>query len=247
MVPQPDTFPYTMLLQSEVLESNGSTSMGATCGSTLALLDAGVPIKAPVAGIAMGLIAEGDQYAVLTDIQGMEDFSGDMDFKVAGTAEGITALQLDTKIQGIPRPVFVQAFEQAREARLFILDKINEAIPAPRANAPRIITIHIDPEQIGTVIGPGGKTIKRSPPTRAPRSTSSRTARRSTAKGAKRRIESMTVVVQAGEEYEARWSVRRPGGTWRRLVPTRTRRRVRVTGGDRVNDRARRPPFDRQP
>jgi polyribonucleotide nucleotidyltransferase len=179
VVPQPDEFPYTMLLQSEVLESNGSTSMASTCGSTLALLDAGVPIKAPVAGIAMGLINEGDKFAVLTDIQGMEDFSGDMDFKVAGTAEGITALQLDTKIQGIPRPVFVDAFEQARVARLFILDRINEAISAPRAElsqyAPRIITIKIDPEQIGGIIGPGGKTIKRSRPTRARRLTSSRT------------------------------------------------------------------------
>jgi polyribonucleotide nucleotidyltransferase len=165
VLPDPGTWPYTMLLQSEVLESNGSTSMASTCGSTLALLDAGVPIKAPVAGIAMGLINEGDKFAVLTDIQGMEDFSGDMDFKVAGTAEGITALQLDTKIQGIPRQVFVDAFEQAREARLFILDKINAAISTPRGElsmyAPRIITIKVDPEQIGMIIGPGGKTIKK--------------------------------------------------------------------------------------
>jgi polyribonucleotide nucleotidyltransferase len=160
-----------MLLTSEVLESNGSTSMASTCGSTLALLDAGVPIKSPVAGIAMGLIegpknADGShQYAVLTDIQGMEDFSGDMDFKVAGTTEGITALQLDTKIKGIPRSVFVQAFEQAREARLFIIDKIKAVLPQAReslsAYAPRIITLQIDPEQIGSVIGPGGKTIKK--------------------------------------------------------------------------------------
>lgn len=165
VLPDPADWPYTMLLQSEVLESNGSTSMASTCGSTLALLDAGVPIKAPVAGIAMGLINEGDKFAVLTDIQGMEDFSGDMDFKVAGTEKGITALQLDTKIQGIPRPVFVDAFEQARQARLFILGKITEAISAPRTElsnyAPRIITIHIDPEQIGSIIGPGGKTIKK--------------------------------------------------------------------------------------
>jgi polyribonucleotide nucleotidyltransferase len=165
VLPEAGTWPYTMLLTSEVLESNGSTSMASTCGSTLALMDAGVPIKAPVAGIAMGLINEGDQFAVLTDIQGMEDFSGDMDFKVAGTAEGITALQLDTKIQGIPRPVFVDAFEQAREARLFILGKIVEAIAEPRTElspyAPRIITIKIDPEQIGSIIGPGGKTIKK--------------------------------------------------------------------------------------
>lgn len=165
VLPPSDQWAYTMLLQSEVLESNGSTSMASVCGSTLALMDAGVPIKAPVAGIAMGLITEGDKFAVLTDIQGMEDFSGDMDFKVAGTTEGITALQLDTKIQGIPREVFVGAFEQAREARLFILDKIKETIAAPRTDvssfAPRILTIQIDPEQIGTIIGPGGKTIKK--------------------------------------------------------------------------------------
>ncbi len=165
VIPKSDVWPYTMLLQSEVLESNGSTSMASACGSTLALMDAGVPIKAPVAGIAMGLINEGDKFAVLTDIQGMEDFSGDMDFKVAGTAEGITALQLDTKIQGIPRHVFVDAFEQARVARLFILDKITSAIATPReelsAYAPRIITVKIEPDQIGLVIGPGGKMIKK--------------------------------------------------------------------------------------
>ncbi len=174
VIPAREKFPYTMLLTSEVLESNGSTSMGSTCGSTLALMDAGVPLKAPVAGIAMGLIegpegsgegGTGRKYAVLTDIQGMEDFSGDMDFKVAGTAEGITALQLDTKIGGVPRDVFVQAFAQARDARLYILGKITEAIAAPREElsqyAPRIFTMHIEPEQIGLVIGPGGKTIKK--------------------------------------------------------------------------------------
>ena len=163
----PENFAYTMLLTSEVLESNGSTSMASTCGSSLSLMDAGVPLKAHVAGIAMGLIAgekEG-QYAVLTDIQGMEDFSGDMDFKVAGTRDGITALQLDTKIQGIPRDVFVQAFEQARVARFHILDIMDAAIPSARTQmsdyAPRIITLKIDPELIGMVIGPGGKTIKK--------------------------------------------------------------------------------------
>jgi polyribonucleotide nucleotidyltransferase len=174
VLPTREQFPYTMLLTSEVLESNGSTSMASTCGSTLALMDAGVPIKAPVAGIAMGLIegpegsgenGVGRKYAVLTDIQGMEDFSGDMDFKVAGTAEGITALQLDTKIGGVPRDVFVQAFQQARDARLHILSKITEAIATPRENlseyAPRIFTIQIEPDQIGTVIGPGGKMIKK--------------------------------------------------------------------------------------
>jgi len=174
VIPSREEFPYTMLLTSEVLESNGSTSMASTCGSTLALMDAGVPIKAPVAGIAMGLIegpegsgenGQGRKYAVLTDIQGMEDFSGDMDFKVAGTTEGITALQLDTKVGGVPREVFVRAFQQARDARLFILGRMTDAIAAPREElsqyAPRIFTLHIEPEQIGTVIGPGGKTIKK--------------------------------------------------------------------------------------
>jgi len=165
VLPATEAFPYAMLLQSEVLESNGSTSMASVCGSTLALMDAGVPIKAPVAGVAMGLMTIGDQFAVLTDIQGMEDFSGDMDFKVAGTTEGITAIQMDTKIQGIPRQVMEQALEQARQGRLHILGKLNEAIQAPRASlsefAPSIMTIEINPERIGEVIGPGGKMIKR--------------------------------------------------------------------------------------
>lgn len=165
VLPAIEDFPYTMLLQSEVLESNGSTSMASVCGSTLALMDAGVKIKAPVAGVAMGLMTIGDQYAVLTDIQGMEDFSGDMDFKVAGTTEGITAIQMDTKIQGIPREVMVQALEQARQGRLHILGKIAEAITEPRSElsdyAPSIFTIEINPERIGEVIGPGGKTIKK--------------------------------------------------------------------------------------
>ncbi len=165
VLPATEAFPYAMLLQSEVLESNGSTSMASVCGSTLALMDAGVPIKAPVAGVAMGLMTIGDQYAVLTDIQGMEDFSGDMDFKVAGTSEGITAIQMDTKIQGIPREVMEKALEQARQGRLHILGKITEAIGQPRESlsefAPSILTIEINPERIGEVIGPGGKMIKR--------------------------------------------------------------------------------------
>ncbi len=152
VIPSREEFPYTMLLTSEVLESNGSTSMASTCGSTLALMDAGVPIKAPVAGIAMGLIegpegsgesGQGRKYAVLTDIQGMEDFSGDMDFKVAGTTEGITALQLDTKIGGVPRDVFVQAFQQAKDARLYILGKITEAIAAPREEHVSVCAAHL--------------------------------------------------------------------------------------------------------
>ncbi len=164
VLPPLESFPYAMLLQSEVLESNGSTSMASVCGSTLALMDAGVKIKAPVAGIAMGLMTLDDKFAVLTDIQGMEDFSGDMDFKVAGTTEGITAIQMDTKIQGLPREVMVQALEQARQGRLHILGKIGEALTEPRETlskfAPSIFSIEINPERIGLIIGPGGKTIK---------------------------------------------------------------------------------------
>jgi len=157
-------FPYTLLLQSEVLESNGSTSMASVCGSTLALLDAGIKIKAPVAGIAMGLMSDGKVFKVLTDIQGMEDFCGDMDFKVAGTREGITALQLDTKLTGIPEEVLAKALEQAKVARFQILDVIEAEISAPNAaneRAPQITTIQINPEKIGALIGPGGATIKK--------------------------------------------------------------------------------------
>lgn len=164
MIPPEDEFPYTIRLVSEVVSSNGSTSMGSVCGSTLALMDAGVPIKKPVAGIAMGLIKEGDNVAVLTDIQGMEDHLGDMDFKVAGTVDGITALQMDIKISGVSDEVLTRALAQAREARLQILDVIKSAIAEPRAElsdyAPRMTVIKIDPEKIGMVIGPGGKTVR---------------------------------------------------------------------------------------
>lgn len=165
VIPSKEEFPYTLQLTSEVLESNGSTSMGATCGSTLALMDAGVPIKAPVSGIAMGLVTRGDEYAILSDIQGMEDFSGDMDFKVAGTAKGITAIQLDTKIRGLTREIIERTLEQARVGRLYILERMLETIPAPRSSlsrfAPRLFTVHISPERIGDLIGPGGKNIKK--------------------------------------------------------------------------------------
>ncbi len=166
MIPLDDpNFPYTLLLTSEVLESNGSTSMASVCGSTLALMDAGIQIKAPVAGIAMGLMSDGKVFKVLTDIQGMEDFCGDMDFKVAGTRNGITALQLDTKLEGIPDDVLSRALKQAKDARFKILDVIQEAIPAPRStvgeSAPTVTTININPEKIGAVIGPGGAVIKK--------------------------------------------------------------------------------------
>jgi polyribonucleotide nucleotidyltransferase len=164
MIPPEDRFPYTIRLVSEVLSSNGSTSMASVCGSTLALMDTGVPIKAPVGGIAMGLVSDGDRAAILTDIQGMEDHLGDMDFKVAGTKEGITALQMDIKIKGISYEVLEQALDQARDARLKIVDAIIEAIPEPRPQlspyAPRMTIIQVDPDKIGAIIGPGGKTIR---------------------------------------------------------------------------------------
>jgi len=164
VIPPEEEFPYTIRLVSEVLSSNGSTSMASVCGSTLALMDAGVPIKAPVAGIAMGLIKEDDRYTVLTDIQGMEDHLGDMDFKVAGTAKGITALQMDIKIPGITYEILQKALAQAREARLFVLDKMLSVISKPRSEispyAPRITVIKVDPEKIGLIIGPGGRTIR---------------------------------------------------------------------------------------
>ncbi len=165
MIPPMEEFPYVCRLVSETLESNGSSSMGSVCGSTLALMDAGVPIEAPVAGVAMGLMTEGDKYAILTDIQGMEDFTGDMDFKVAGTQDGITAIQLDLKLGGIKDEILTHALEQARKGRLFILDRMLETIAAPREEmshfAPRIFTLDISPEKIGDVIGPGGKVIKK--------------------------------------------------------------------------------------
>jgi polyribonucleotide nucleotidyltransferase len=164
MIPPADEFPYTIRLVSETLESNGSSSMGSVCGSTLALMDAGVPIKRPVGGIAMGLVKEGDDYVILTDIQGAEDHLGDMDFKVAGSREGITALQMDIKITGVTQEIMRSALDQARRAREFILDRMAEALSESReelaAHAPRITTIKIDPEQIGLVIGKGGETIR---------------------------------------------------------------------------------------
>jgi len=164
VLPGKETFPYVLRVVSEVLSSNGSTSMGSVCGSTLSLLDAGVPLKAPVSGTAMGLIKEGDEVRILTDIQGIEDFLGDMDFKVAGTEKGITALQMDMKITGLPVSVIADAIKKARPARLHILEKMQQAIDKPQESlsphAPRLLSFRIDPELIGTVIGPGGRTIK---------------------------------------------------------------------------------------
>jgi polyribonucleotide nucleotidyltransferase len=165
VLPPIEKFPYTIRVVSEVLESNGSTSMASTCGSSLALADGGVPISHTVGGIAMGLILEGDRFAILSDIQGLEDFLGDMDFKVAGSRDGISALQMDIKIEGISLDIMRVALDQARHGRIHIIDKMESVLPGPRKElsnwAPRIITIHIDPEDIGTVIGPGGKMIRR--------------------------------------------------------------------------------------
>ncbi len=165
VIPSEEEFPYTIRLVSEVLESNGSTSQASICASTLAMMDAGVPIKAPVAGVAMGLIKDGDHFSILTDIQGMEDHLGDMDFKVAGTSKGVTAIQMDIKIDGIDRSILTQSLDQAREGRMFILDKMLEVMKEPRKElspyAPKIVTMRIHPDKIRDVIGSGGKVINK--------------------------------------------------------------------------------------
>jgi polyribonucleotide nucleotidyltransferase len=164
VLPAFEDFPYTIRVVSDVLESNGSSSMASVCGGSLALFDAGVPIKAPVAGVAMGLIKEGDRYAVLTDILGTEDHLGDMDFKVAGTDQGITSIQMDIKIQGLSLDIMREALSQALVGRLHILGEMAKALPEPRGDlsryAPRIVTMTINPEKIGDLIGPKGKTIR---------------------------------------------------------------------------------------
>jgi polyribonucleotide nucleotidyltransferase len=164
VLPANEDFPYVMRSTAEIMESNGSSSMATVCGTTLALMDAGVPIDAPVAGIAMGLIKEGEDYAVLSDILGAEDHLGDMDFKVTGTRKGITAFQMDTKIAGVTREVMKKAMEQAKAGRVHILDEMAKAIAEPRSEmspyAPRITTIHIKPDKIRDIIGPGGKVIR---------------------------------------------------------------------------------------
>ncbi|MEF3304881.1 polyribonucleotide nucleotidyltransferase [Paenibacillus sp. GYB003] len=165
VIPPESEFPYTIRLVSEVLESNGSTSQASICASTLAMMDAGVPIKAPVAGVAMGLIKDGEHFSILTDIQGMEDHLGDMDFKVAGTSAGVTAIQMDIKIDGIDRSILTEALAQAKEGRMFILGKMMEAIAEPRKAlspyAPKIVIMHINPDKIREVIGAGGKVINK--------------------------------------------------------------------------------------
>jgi polyribonucleotide nucleotidyltransferase len=164
MMPDQEKFPYTVRIVSETLESNGSSSMAAVCGGTLSLMDAGVPMKAPVAGIAMGLITDGKRKAILSDILGDEDHLGDMDFKVCGTSKGITAIQMDIKIAGLSRAIMTEALDQAREGRIHILGKMAETLSEARSDlskyAPRITTLKVKPDQIRLIIGPGGKTIK---------------------------------------------------------------------------------------
>jgi polyribonucleotide nucleotidyltransferase len=164
-LPSLDDFPYTIRVVSDILESNGSSSMASVCGGSLALFDAGVPLKKAVAGIAMGLIKEGAKWAVLTDILGMEDHLGDMDFKVTGTTDGVTALQMDLKVEGISLEIMKKALDQAKRARLFILEKMNAVLPAPRPDlssfAPRMVVVKIPVDKIGALIGPGGKNIRR--------------------------------------------------------------------------------------
>jgi polyribonucleotide nucleotidyltransferase len=164
MIPSEETFPYTLRVVSDILESNGSSSMATVCGASLSLMDAGVPLQSHVGGVAMGLVMEGDKYAILTDIAGAEDHYGDMDFKVAGTREGITGLQMDIKVPRVTISTLKEALEQARRGRMFILDKMYEAVPqastAISQYAPRIYTLHIPTDKIRDVIGPGGKVIR---------------------------------------------------------------------------------------
>lgn len=212
VLPTFEEFPYVIRLVGEVLESNGSSSMATVCAGTLALMDAGVPIKAPVAGVAMGLVMEGEKYRVLTDILGLEDALGDMDFKVCGTAEGVTALQMDIKVGGITPQVMREALAQARDGRLHILSKMAEVLAAPRAElsptAPRIVSLKINPELIGKVIGPGGKQIRELEAMGAQVTVEEDgtvrifSADGSAAEAVKAKIESITREAKVGEEFD---------------------------------------------
>ena len=215
VMPDMETFPYVLRVVSEITESNGSSSMASVCGTSMALMDAGVPIKAPVAGIAMGLIKEGDRYSVLSDIMGDEDHLGDMDFKVSGTEVGITALQMDIKIQGITREIMDIALEQARDARLHILGEMAKVISEPREEmsewAPTIMTMKIDPEKIRDVIGKGGATIRQiTEETGATVDIDNDGTIRiasvdgASGKEARRRIELITADVEVGRVYEGK-------------------------------------------
>ena len=213
IIPDKDNFPYTIRIVSEALASNGSTSMGSVCGSSLALMDAGVPIKAPVAGIASGLMLKDEKnYKILTDIQGPEDHHGDMDFKVAGSGTGVTAVQMDVKVNGIPIKILGEAFEAAKKARLQILEVIKKEIAAPRPdispNAPKIITIKIKPDQIGSIIGTGGKIINEIMEKTGAEidieddGTVFFTGKNGSAEAAQKIVEGMTHEYKPGEKYE---------------------------------------------
>jgi polyribonucleotide nucleotidyltransferase len=230
VIPPETEFPYTLRLVSEVLSSNGSSSMASVCGSTLALMDTGVPIKAPVAGVAMGLIKEGERYAILTDILGMEDHLGDMDFKVAGTRNGITALQMDIKIAGISREIMTQALEQARVGRETIMAQMLETIPEYRPDlkphVPRIISVQIPVDKIGAVIGPGGKIIRGiQDETGATIDISDEgivfiaTSDGESARQAKERIEALTEVPEVGRIYTGKVVAVKDFGAFVEIVP----------------------------
>ncbi|MGQ9510703.1 MAG: polyribonucleotide nucleotidyltransferase [Thermaceae bacterium] len=229
VLPKEEEFPYTIRVVGDVLESNGSSSMATVCAGSLALMDAGVPIKKPVAGVAMGLVWEGDRHVILTDILGLEDALGDMDFKVAGTRDGITALQMDNKVGGLPREVLKEALLQAREARLRILDQMTQVLPAPRPTlkpfAPRILQIKVSPEKVGLVIGPGGKNVRALEelgvevdiePDGTIRIYS---ADEEAALKARRRIEELTMEAKVGEVYEGTVTRITPFGAFISLFP----------------------------
>ncbi len=230
VLPTPEEFPYAIRVVSEVLSSNGSTSQGSVCGSTLALMDAGVPIKAPVAGIAMGLIKKDDKVAILSDIQGMEDFLGDMDFKVAGTKNGITAIQMDIKIHGLSKEILQAALKQAHEGRMHIMDVMMEEISTPRTElspyAPRIITMNIDPDKIRVVIGKGGSTINRIVSETGVKididdngTVSIASPNMESAAAAQKQIEALTRDIEVGEIYEGKVTRIMAFGAFIELLP----------------------------
>jgi len=220
VIPSIDSFPYTIRLVSDITESNSSSSMATVCGCSLALMDAGVPVKTAVAGAGVGLVSDGDAWELLTDIQGAEDFLGDMDLKVAGTAEGITAIQMDIKIQGVTLEILQQALERARQGRLHILERMNACLAAPREAlsryAPRILFMKIDPAKIGAVIGPGGKMIREiesvgvSVSVEDDGTITVASVDAEPAEIARRMIESITAEAELGREYE---------GTVKRIMP----------------------------
>ena len=229
VLPKEEEFPYTIRVVGDVLESNGSSSMATVCAGCLALMDAGVPIKKPVAGVAMGLVWEGERHVVLTDILGLEDALGDMDFKVAGTRDGVTALQMDNKVGGLPREVLKEALLQAREARLYILNRMAEVLPAPRPHlkpfAPRILQLKVPVEKVGLVIGPGGKNVRALEELGVEVDIESDgtiriySASEEAALKAKRRIEELTMEAKVGEIYEGTVTRITPFGAFVSLFP----------------------------